>query len=65
MEVAVALEDEVALAVAKRRIGIGGKVPSGVAQKQKPFVVEGMGLQPLQEIMKKEARLCLCLELRL
>jgi hypothetical protein len=56
----VALEAEVAFAFAKRRIGIGGRAPSGVAQKQKPF---GMGLQPLQqEIMKKGARLCLCLE---
>lgn len=43
MEVALALEVAVAVAVAIRRIGIGGRAPSGVAQKQKPFVVGCMG----------------------
>lgn len=48
MEIALALEAAVAVAVAvavaTRRIGIGGRAPSGVAQKQKPFAVGCMGL---------------------
>lgn len=44
LEVAVVVAVAVAVAVAIRRIGIGGRVLSGVAQKQNPFVVGCMGL---------------------